>query len=600
MKKQKRGRSPKPTNNLNGYPPNGVGVASAIAPQTNGSRPTTTYQLDNVRITKGRAQEELDKTLEAIKESKQNRFRIRGGSYWLGGMFDLAIQFAECPPYGTDWVKRHQFLYQFWKRDPWWSGVIKSIASIDANRGWTLTGGRLQVRRYKAVMHNHIVSPDIVGHYAGMEAGSIAFHTADIGCIKELARQPIDGVPAESWPVRGFLCVDPTQARLTYDYLDPLCVNGWNWKQSDYFRVASSVDIAGGNPGYGYCSTSAMMEWVMMAIGIIGHKKEKIKAQLPTGYLLVSGITDDQWEKSEDARKASMAEKGRDWFSGVGVLTSDNPITMTLQSLSELPDNFSEEQFAEIYFSTAGLITGYDTSEFWPVKYGAFGGGTESKVQNQKATAKGQKTFIHRYFEKVQELLPPTLEILPDERDDNGDMLQTQILNEKSKFVMSLYNQGTGIVTLAEARALASDYELIPAEWAEANDEATATDQTNVRLWRERARGNNRARAAAVQFPDDPIIRYDSKTDKELVLFDSGHDLLSKQFWAVPTRRTVGVTRQADKEPRPVQRATVGQATVTDETVATALEQAEVMAEEGAIPQSVVDLMTATPRPAGE
>ena len=439
-------------------------------------------------------------------DSKQPRLKTgrRGfAQSFFQRWYKLSLAAAlECPAYGSEWRKTEAFLSNVWRQEPYWAGVIRQVAAIDANRGWELVGGKNQVNRFKTVMHNHIVAPDIVGHYEGIEAGSIAFHTSNIGCIKELAR---DG---EGGPVRGFWHVPPSNARLTGDITYPLNVDGKDWTYGDYFRVTTIADVSGSNPGYGFCSTHAMLEMMKIMVAVVAYKQEKLAARLPQGFLLGSGITEPQFDEAMAGRTASLDGQHRDAFGGLAVLLSAETVDLKLVALSQLPDNFNEEMFVEMYMYLSALTVGYDPAEFWPVKRGSFGGSEESRAQYEKATGKGEKTFILRYFERLRENFPRTLDIVPLERNDRGELTVAEINKQKKDVIMGLYAEGMGIVTRDEARSLAAEVGLIPRDWTLIEEEAIATDTEQARIarMREVARSSSRVQLAAKTFTHEPIV----------------------------------------------------------------------------------------------
>lgn len=528
------------------------------------------------------AQREIGKT---DLDSKQPRLIRKGSSLKFFNKWfrtSLAAHLA-CPAYGTDFSGRDGFLARVWREDTHWAGMVRQAAAIDANRGWSLIGGRNQVNRFKRVMHTHIVAPDVIGHYEGIEAGSIAFHTADIGCIKELAR---DG---EGGPVRGFLHVPPTSARLTNIIDAPLTVDGVPFSYDDYFRVVNIADVSGSNPGYGYCSTSMMLALVKIMIGVMAHKQEKLAAELPQGYMTVSGMTDEQFWNAMETRVANLVSKDRDYFGGIAVLCSDAAIELKLLALSQLPDNFNEEMFTESFMYAGALVLGYDPAEFWPVKRGGIGSNAEeARAQKQKATGKGERTFSSRYYERVRENFPKTLDIQLDERDDSGDLIVAEVKKAKADVVMTLFEKGAGIIDRDEARIMAAEEGLIPRDWTAIEMDAEATDTTEARTvyWRDIARQSVRTRAAAQQFHNEPIVAYHWPSEAEMVLYDSGREMLRPHLHAVGRSMT-------HKQRAVLYESSNGEVVITDKDVENAIAQAQGWADEGLVSDELPGILEA-------
>lgn len=534
--------------------------------------PEPTYEANGAVVDRAAA------VIDGAAPTKQKRLRT-GGRGLATGFFQrwykLSLAHAlECPPYGVDWRKSEAFLQSVWRQDPYWAGVVRQVAAIDANRGWELIGGRNQVNRFKQVMHRHIVAPDIIGHHEGMEAGSIAFHTSNIGCIKELAR---DG---EGGPIRGFWHVPPLNATLTGDIEFPLEVDSTRWMSDDYLRVTTIADVTAGNPGYGFCSTHAMLEMMKIMVAVVSYKQEKLAAKLPQGFLLGSGISDVQFDEAMSARTASIEGMRREAFGGLAVLLSESSIDLKLIALAQLPDNFNEKDFVEMYMNLAALTVGYDPAEFWPVRTGGLARGTgEAQAQKEKASGKGEKTFILRYFERLREAFPKTLDILPAERDDSGELIIAEIAKAKKDVIMGLYDQGLGIVSRDEARSLAAEQDLIPRDWTLIEEEAVATDTEQARIARLRnvARASDRVQMGARTFNSEPVVVYRWPTNTMITLYQSGAEMLRPQLWQVP---------RSLKRSAPKRRAVLHEGddfTITDEDVAAAVEQAVEWADEGLV-----------------
>jgi hypothetical protein len=100
----------------------------------------------------------IERAEEAVERAKttsqQPRFAgnvdsIFGALYrWVKLTEDLAI-----PDYSSKSRKRDAWLQEFWLREPHWAGIVSQLSTISSGRGWMLTGGRNQVRRYTDILH---------------------------------------------------------------------------------------------------------------------------------------------------------------------------------------------------------------------------------------------------------------------------------------------------------------------------------------------------------------------------------------------------------------------------------------------------------------
>ena len=118
------------------------------------------------------------------------------------------------PEYGNS--KRDKWLMDFWKKETLLTGVLHNVILIDANRGWSYTGGRNQVNRFTKMMHQ---AEDGAGWRDYAKKMSLFFNATDIGAINENGRE------VEGGPLRGLYVVDSTLCKLTGNPSAPLQYN---------------------------------------------------------------------------------------------------------------------------------------------------------------------------------------------------------------------------------------------------------------------------------------------------------------------------------------------------------------------------------------
>ena len=500
------------------------------------------------------------------KYSVQPRFT---GEEDADGIFMATYQWVENayktePDYKAVSATRDEWLRKFIRMEPNLQGVMKSVVDIDKNRGWRMIGGRNQVLRYTDVMHGFQCAPDLYGWRPSLASLSQSFWGTDLGALTELGR---DG---EGGPLRALYTVDPVTCTLTGDIDKPLKykLKGKNqyWSIEDYIRVASLPYTDEKFHGLGFCAVSRCLELAKLMIAVYEYDKEALSARAPRGFMLLQGISQNNWRTAMKARDAELDAEGYDYFDNIAVLASNAKVDAKLFALSQLPTSFNLREWMDMLLFGYAVCWGYDASEFWPVQFGALGRGTETEIQHEKATAKGRLDFVLGFQEQLQWALPATLDFEFDQRDEQGDLIHASVNQAWVNVVKSMYEsngvEGQSLVSHDEARVLLSRYGVIPSSWApddltqitdedSGEEEAPVEDvedidapstpdadevvpqQVTVRLRqaRDELRTHPKVMRAAMRFPDEPIVQYSYPSNTMFVMWERGDDVFKKQIF---------------------------------------------------------------------
>jgi hypothetical protein len=494
----------------------------------------------------------------AKSKSRQPRFGGSGGM----AMFDVSTMYnaiyqmfedndiVQLPPYVPDSRNRDAALREWAMKEPHWSGVLKACAMLDANRGWSFVGGRNQANRYSQIMHN---ADGGDGSRQFMYRQSMAFRTADIGAITEIGSEGVGG------PLRALYSVDPARCRLTGDIDYPLeyyPAVGRNrasqrWPAGSFFRIVSNPSCDERYRGLGLCATSLAYELTVLLWGVLRHDQEQLAARMPRGLLILSGISERQWNEALSARKARLDEGGHLRSDGVMVLASAGEMSAsaTLTALSQLPAGFDREVFINQLLYGYALVVGRDPSEFWPVQTGSIGRGNEPEVQHRKAVVKGGAEFLLAWQEQFQRFLPPSLLFEFDERDEEGERVNAERALAWAKVAAQVrYPTGSAAdgeaITQEQYLSYLVDHNVIPPEWTEAEEEVKIEDTEGAvqerqaiclarDAWRKRLLERADVRRAVECFPNEPIVRlsWNMRGLREHVLWNSGWEAARPQVW---------------------------------------------------------------------
>jgi hypothetical protein len=477
-------------------------------------------------------------------KSKQPRFdpvKSISSSLFSSNLYGWMIDaFKTEVPYGaSDSRSRDTWLSDVWRTESHMAGVINSVMLIDANRGWTLVGGRNQVNRYTEILHG-LDNND--GYRSHMMKTSLSFYTTDLGSIEEVGREGKNG------PMRTLWSVDPTRCYLTGDMTYPLSYTPETggaqqfWKDTDYLHTSSMLSYRESLKGLGYCALSRSIELAKIMVGVVSHDQEELRAKAMDGLMLLKGITEDQWDMAMQDRAAQMTQKEREYFGGVFVLASMQDIAAQLITLSTIPSGFDRKTWTDLYMYGLALCFGYSPDEFWPVQFGSLGRGEEAGMQHRMATAKGGQAFASMWQEGIQKELPKTLLYQLDERDVEGERMEALLDKEKISNVTAMYKGDAnyaGLITRDEGRQLLAEQGLIPGEWTVTEEDVTVTDEEPEA--RKRLLQNDYVMRAAYQFPTEPIVSYhfQPETNKRITttLLPYGAKLLSNRSYSFQVKR---------------------------------------------------------------
>lgn len=478
------------------------------------------------------ALEKVERAVDHTYESKQPRFGMKEAQTLFNSLYKWSKnELQNEPAYATDSRKRDKWLSEIWRAEPHISGVISSVVSIDKNRGWWMAGGRNQVNRYNAIMRRVEGGK---GYRKYMEKGATAYYTTDMGFVSEEAR---DGGP--DGPLRDLYFVDPTRCYFTgrSDYPLSYTPKGGKeqfWTNSDYFQVSSMTSINEEHRDLGFCALGRAISLIQLMLAVYEHDKEVLGAKAPRGLLLLKNVSENQWVQAMTERAVNLAAMEREYYGGVAVLAQEgvDDVDAKLIALSQLPANFDLEKTTNLMMYGLALVFDRDPREFWPVSQGPLGSGNETQIQHTKASGKGGLSFILAYQDQLQQELPETLEFQFEQRDIGGELLEAQVKKAWADVGAVLFDKGQGPLTIDETRIFLAEAGVIPTEWTEAPDEATAESSGEVSgqkrsIDNERWISQESMWASAFKWPLEPLIKRDS-LGKSAYLYSSGFDFLKR------------------------------------------------------------------------
>lgn len=452
------------------------------------------------------------------------------------------MEMAE-PPWGStrgDWVdsrNRDEWLLAMGRAEPHLSSVLSTAVTMDGNRQFRLIGGRNQVMRFVNRFQDF---DNGLGFRTLQEFNATNYYATDLGAVVEIESDGKNG------PLVSLYHTDPTRFRLgkkrvlKYD-------TKTLWKPDVYYRLSSMMNTQDKFNQLGYCAISRCIKLAQTMLAIVEHNLEKLGSIAPRGILFIQAedLTQETWDEAMAARQAVyVTNTGNQYYDNVVTLV-DRAAKGNLLALSELPDGFDTFMFTDYMLKAYALAFGRDVRAFWSLNSGNFGGGTEAKLQSEKATYGGAAEFILASQEQIQWLLPDSVLFEYEVDDTRGKEQKAEVDKVLIESAKGLLEVG---LTMPQAQQWLAEKGVIPAEWTEEEEVEVAENG----VVKERYLENERIRRAIEMRPDEPIVMYESPTvdqprETYTRLWDNKRDAFGKS-WRVQRKMRQATIEDYDPE----------------------------------------------------
>ncbi len=411
-----------------------------------------------------------DKSKEAGQLSVQSRFTNESADQQISfvSMFNRLGDSA--PSLGDP--ARDPYLRKIWKKEPICAGAVYSVVSKLRTLGWTLEGGRNQVKQWTNILHE---AEDGAGWGVFISKLVEDYLTTDSGAFIELGKKFKNG------PVRGLFYIDAVRCRLIgaghMVYKDSTGID-IPIKPEDFAHFNSLPSPDQDLFGMGFCFVSRALKAVKLLLALHQYESEKLENLPPEGIATVTGLTIKQVQKAFDLYKAKRQSRDQLTFPGILWLVG-NPmapggagqVSVNLTAFSTLPEQFDRQGLIETYAKTLAACIGTDVGEFWQPERGGFGPSKgEVTVQHAKARGKGVGEIISS-LERILnwEILPENITFAFDQQDDEEDLRRAEIQHQEITNVKEMaepLSEEGGIITIQEARELLVTKQVLPEDYA--------------------------------------------------------------------------------------------------------------------------------------
>jgi len=487
---------------------------------------------------------QLRRAITGTVESAQPRFAEQSVAQLFGGVISWAASSLLREP--SERASRREwdaFYRSIARQEPFLASVLAGAVMIDANREWTLTGVRSQVVRYRHILQQVRAESTAVGMRPFVEWLASSYYTTQMGWVAEVGSEGEGGPLAQLWAVDPCRCelLGGAAGELAY-YSIAGGKQTWLYGR-DYLRACSQTSTDERLLGYGWPAVARCYELAKIMLGVYHHYLARLGAATPDAILSHNAMTDEQWQQVLQARETILRDNSSYLNSIIAVGNpGGDPPRFELTTLSSLPDRFDIEQWTLVLLRGYQAAFGYGAGEFYPESYGVIGRGKEQEQQHRSSTGKGGKDFSLKFTEQLNSRLPRTVSFAFDERDVAGEQEDAELRRVKAAAIAEMAGWAvkvggveTSVLTREQILQLAARDGVIPPEWTPEDETVTvSSEDTDIA---------ERIQRVA---PDEPVVRYYSRTDSLRVL-------------CLARRCSIGVSGLAGKQILPeVRRSTNG------------------------------------------
>jgi hypothetical protein len=450
----------------------------------------------------------------AREHSLQSRASNLYSSYYLvpdalSGMFSRRRTATDVSPYGyltRDLNLREMYLLQG-------NDLIQSATAVMAQKvkttSYVIEGPSRTAKRANEMLLNSdlgngwdILIPKTVQDYCLQDNG---FFWEVIWSDASRAVTTLE-YPSPGAEIVGFAHMDAGRCRRTGDPEHPVIYQSLtgSMHRIHWSRIVFEADMP--NPderylGRGFCALSRCLSTARAAIRYSTYRDELLDDLPPLGLLIMRNVNVEFWTKAKAIFGQQRTAEGQYFFSNVMPLFSmdaTKPVEAELTPFKSLWENFTEKDFYDKAIDFVAMGFGLDRQDLAPLNTAGIGSGAQSNVLSRKSQGKGIGNMLTSLERKINELLPSSVTFKFDFHDDEEDMQQAHLRNQKAETILALTtgnptpidpNTGAvanaGIISRQEARQILvheipewSQYILTPddgeAQFTDIDDEALA------------------------------------------------------------------------------------------------------------------------------
>lgn len=406
-------------------------------------------------------------------------------------------------------------------REPFLMGFLSKITSAHANRGWSLYGGKRIVNATAEMLHRF--DPATVrmddgrvfvdefrsaGWRKASKRKSLSFLTRNAGTFVEIQYRMEPRFTLNGWQlsaVTNLYNMDSSKVEYTGDPLYPIRYDGSaDWPAAAYYHLVSSPFDTSEFYDYGLSPLYRCIRLAQLMVNISDWELGTLADDFVDSVLLLNGATDEEFNAAMKARSVVQANGNKAKRAAVmGSVDPSVPLTADVLHLREKPatlDDFT----GRIYMLLQGYAVnlGYGLGHFMESPFGALLGRSGNEIDvAQRTTAEAGGNDYHLEDQgMLNKIVPAGIEFLYDEQDVD-DRAGAEVAELRARTITELFlaqrlaedyagkelkdfarGRGNNLGTAEQFRQLMVDWQLVPPEWTENEEEVNVTDVEQTRL----------------------------------------------------------------------------------------------------------------------
>lgn len=422
-------------------------------------------------------------------------------------------------------------------KEPYLSGFVNKIVSAQANRGWSLYGGKRVVNSTAQMLHRfdpatirfddgRVMIDEFrsAGWRRANERKILSFLTRCAGNFTEIQYRLEPRFTRNGWSlsqVQNLYNMDTAKVEYTNDPLFPIRYDGSeDWPAASYYHLVSSPLDTQEFYNFGMSPLYRCIRLAQLMVNISDWEIGTLADDFVDVILLLNGATDEEFNAAMKAR--SLVQVNGNKAKRGAVLASTDPsmpLTADVLKLREKPaslDDFTGRMYMLLQGYAVNL--GYALSHFMESPFGALLGRSGTEVDTaQRTTAESGGNDYHLKDQAAlnQYVMPSGIEFLYDEQDidDIGD---AQVKAVRADTLRTLFlaerKNGESLGTVAQFQQQFVDEGIFPPEWTQRDEDVNVTDVEQVRV-RERVLSSPGVHrfitgVESGEYRDDAIVRY--------------------------------------------------------------------------------------------
>lgn len=143
------------------------------------------------------------------------------------------------------------------------------------------------------------------------------------------------------------------------------------------------------------------------------HQNELLNDLPPPGIVIFNNVRPDEVTTAMSQFEYERVRDGQSTYRAPLQLNSKDPkepATVTFVPMSTTPEDFDYEKYMRIHVNVLALTLQLDPQDIWPLQSAALGSGMQSKILEQKSSAKGPGYLLTRLEREFNTTIPRPLE----------------------------------------------------------------------------------------------------------------------------------------------------------------------------------------------